>query len=830
MTVSWKNKLVGAVATGAIVAGLFPMAALGAGASVLDSTATNADPAGPGYKLVVTGLEQNDGVTYYQIIEQDLDDTTTTPTTVGSQQWKLTAAVDKGGDGIVDGTEGTDFGHKTPGPDGELGTSDDVSVNGLWVDEMVIPESTATVTEGVVTSDTRQLTPDMVNAIAAAIVNNEANSSGTTTASTADGNGHYKVEVTQPENKQGMYMFAAVPADPNANYVYKPIFVSTDYYNTISKPEDNTHQLDLLEGNQRDQYGNPIGVDYPPTSGSTANAGVFKRSPLTIDKKSGTYNADGTPIDKQTDVAVGDTVDFTITVPMTTYSKNYVAPQFYITDALTKGLELDLSGDNPITVEVKSGNTVIPTSKDKDYKIYTKTMSGANKTEGYDKFKGKEDEDAAIDGFVVQFLSDDPTTPNVKKDGFLYSPAIAPVCTITYKAKVLTTDGAIFAQQVNQMDNTAKLEFSHDPNFVPAGYLVPSDPNDPDSPKVPSDDFEPDKPDHVDEKGDPEDTGELEDKTHHYTFDIDADILGNPQTPGTPGPNGEPSDESNHDKTSEIRKTWVDANGKVIQEKEASKVVKGGEEQDGKTGEYGWLEGAEFTLTKTQEHVTTYTGADGQTGTEEFKPLATPEQVKFDANHIRVTTGGSNPISDPKGYIAMKGLDAGVYVLKEIKAPLGYAFNPNIQYEITITPTYVFEQAATAAHPDLATLDGKGSGDDLILKSYEVKIVTQKLDDQMNIVGNEKVETICTYNIKADSDGNPLSTLNDNGSQNPEVTIDTTVQSFGANETAMIVNKKLGMLPATGGSGIIFYLGVGGAVALVASYLLKNTKEEDPLA
>ena len=37
-----------------------------------------------------------------------------------------------------------------------------------------------------------------------------------------------------------------------------------------------------------------------------------------------------------------------------------------------------------------------------------------------------------------------------------------------------------------------------------------------------------------------------------------------------------------------------------------------------------------------------------------------------------------------------------------------------------------------------------------------------------------------------------------------------------SNETAMVVNKRLGLLPATGGSGILFYLGIGAAIMALA--------------
>jgi LPXTG-motif cell wall-anchored protein len=168
----------------------------------------------------------------------------------------------------------------------------------------------------------------------------------------------------------------------------------------------------------------------------------------------------------------------------------------------------------------------------------------------------------------------------------------------------------------------------------------------------------------------------------------------------------------------------------------------------------------------------------------------------------------------------MKGLDAGVYVLKEIKAPLGYAFNPNIQYEITITPKYVMEPntSTEGTTPE----DGKGGADDPILESYTVQIKTQELDDAMNIISSDGVTTISTYNIKQ-TNGVPDSILNEGGTQNENTTI--MAASTTNNESAEIVNKKLGILPATGGSGILFYLFVGGGIAAIALVLMRKTKK-----
>jgi LPXTG-motif cell wall-anchored protein len=63
------------------------------------------------------------------------------------------------------------------------------------------------------------------------------------------------------------------------------------------------------------------------------------------------------------------------------------------------------------------------------------------------------------------------------------------------------------------------------------------------------------------------------------------------------------------------------------------------------------------------------------------------------------------------------------------------------------------------------------------------------------------------------------------GKQNPDVTMTATVRTDTNNHTAMVYNKKLGILPATGGSGILFYLFVGGGIAAIALVLMRKTKK-----
>lgn len=72
---SWKNKLVGALAAGAIVAGLFPVTALGAAGELTPDT-----------KISVTGVEDGATVRAYQVVKVDQSNTDTDNGTAG---WAL---------------------------------------------------------------------------------------------------------------------------------------------------------------------------------------------------------------------------------------------------------------------------------------------------------------------------------------------------------------------------------------------------------------------------------------------------------------------------------------------------------------------------------------------------------------------------------------------------------------------------------------------------------------------------------------------------------------------------------------------------------------------
>ncbi len=127
--------------------------------------------------------------------------------------------------------------------------------------------------------------------------------------------------------------------------------------------------------------------------------------------------------------------------------------------------------------------------------------------------------------------------------------------------------------------------------------------------------------------------------------------------------------------------------------------------------------------------------------------------------------------TDEDGLIKFSGLDAGVYTLKETKAPTGYQLS-GIEYTVTISPSYNVE-----------------TGD---LISYSVKITDA--DDE--IVGN------FTYTEANDQD---------------------------AYEPAEITNTKLASLPSTGGIGTTIFT-IGGCAIMIAAaalYFVNRRKSEE---
>jgi LPXTG-motif cell wall-anchored protein len=245
------------------------------------------------------------------------------------------------------------------------------------------------------------------------------------------------------------------------------------------------------------------------------------------------------------------------------------------------------------------------------------------------------------------------------------------------------------------------------------------------------------------------------DTTQHYTFSIDASGLG-----------AGASTTQHGEKTSELVKVGVDANGNpIISRVEQSKVFDA--EQETWTSP---LAGAEFGLWK----------VEGCTG---------------DAFKTATTTAD--------GRMNFAGLDAGVYYLKEIKAPTGFVTSTDV-YKITITAetesVHVTEwwngSAWVSEEPATGTAK-KAEYDTDILKSYKVEVT-----DKNN---NKTVAAEYTFtNEKEDATSNDIQWAVAEPVEHP----------FPINNTKGVE------LPSTGGIGTTLFYTIGAILVIGAGILL----------
>lgn len=475
-------------------------------------------------------------------------------------------------------------------------------------------------------------------------------------ASTADGN--LDDTTYEAEVDPGMYLVLVTPKNDNKDVVYMPIIVSADYDQT-SSPNTVAANTAILPA---------------PTTAAA------KKAPLTLTKTSAEADSNASKQDGATSVAVGDTVNFTVKTNVPTYTGNFTKPVFKITDTLTAGLTMTTAQQSAISVAV-AGYTL--TTSD-----YTITPSAT--------------------GYTVEF--------NGNEGGFLYTVTGNPEVTITYSATV--TSNA--QEQVNEMDNTVKLNFSNTPSDTTGN-------------------------------------GEITDKTRHYTFDIDGDIFGSGSGSGTP------------DKTKEVEKVGVDGNGNIIEKITSTDYPD--ELPNDSTFKEQPLENAEFELRTT---------ADDK-----------DSALKF-TNGVLDANGSTVVKSNADGSITMKGLDEGTYHLVETKAPEGYSFDPT-PHTVVIAATYVDDA------------DGNK-----VLSSYTVTI------DGNTSTYTAKTEKVMVGGVEKDI---PIE-LTD---------ADAEITATATNTTTLLINKKLGILPSTGGSGIYFYLVLGGAIAGVSAYYIRKTKKQEQL-
>lgn len=199
-------------------------------------------------------------------------------------------------------------------------------------------------------------------------------------------------EATLANAEPGMWMALIDPAD--ANTIYNPVFVSSDYT----------------------AGGTSAGT------GDSFKDSVAKKSTLTLEKKA----KDETTVDTDDEhtVAIGDTVDFTVTTTIPGYGFVYDNPKFDVTDTLTG---LTLVADS---IVVKTGTDTLTTIAATNYTVTPESYGGGAT-------------------YTVSFEKDYLTGLN----------AATPI-TITYKAIVNSEAG----RAVNEKDNEVTITYSHDPN------------------------------------------------------------------------------------------------------------------------------------------------------------------------------------------------------------------------------------------------------------------------------------------------------------------------------------------------------------------------------
>ena len=332
----------------------------------------------------------------------------------------------------------------------------------------------------------------------------------------------------------GLYVAIITPGQ--AGTTYNPVFVGADY--KTNDPESSTWKVDM----------NP---SYSPES-------IAKKSKVTLDKsastdateKNGNNVVEGHDGKSET-VAAGETVSFTVETTIPKFASNYTDPKFFVTDVLSKGLEL-----KPDTIKIYKGWWSEATD-DGANETVTKENFVKEANLLPDKYTNAESEqvDAYTVTPTVQENDVDRYVVNFTK-GFLLNGMgnVAQKITIKYDA-VVTTDAPT---SINVEDNTVTVNFSNSP---------------------------------TDSSG----KGILKDETKHYTFDIDGNILGQET-----GDNGTPW------KAAEVVKVGLDKDGNEITQTTA---LHGNATNNNEKQKIGALEGAEFTLYTDENCTNVYTNS-----------------------------------------------------------------------------------------------------------------------------------------------------------------------------------------------------------------------------
>jgi len=434
---------------------------------------------------------------------------------------------------------------------------------------------------------------------------------------TADASG--KANVANPE--AGLYIAIITAGEGNTTIIYNPVFVAADYSRTSGDPDTNEWNV--------------------TTELSYSDTALAKKSEITVDKTAsdqktvdtGAQGEAGNYDNKSETVSVGDTVDFKVDTTIPKFSSNYTAPAFTVTDKLSAGLEYQNDAKVYVITTTETTTTDPETGDDVTTQNEVETeLKATSSTTTTDPETGS----PTTTTTTVYTLTPNGTigyTVNFDSN-YLKGLTADQKIRIKYTAKV-TSDAPT---SYNKEDNTVVVSFSNNPNDTSSRTKVV-------------------------------------DKTNHYTFDIDGNIL---------LPDGEVPWS-----TTEVVKVGVDKNGVEISE---TVVLNGTTQQKA-----GSLEGAEFELYTDSGLTTRYTND--------------------------ILTAGKKIVSDSKGRLTIqgettpgiRGLDAGTYYLKETKAPDGY-IKAQDAIKIEIIPTFEEKEETIVDGSD--TLKVKV----LELKSYTIKI------------------------------------------------------------------------------------------------------------